>query len=318
MVTGNTEGYLDGLLEQLRTHAATAILRRDEEAVHDARVATRRLGAALKLLAPVLEPHRRLSRTLRKLRRRLGPVRDLDVMIGHLAEDHPEDTCPAADWLREELEDQRRTAREELGRRAGLLGKLQPECVPWRGLEDGRVQELLREGLPPLVEHWETCARALGTEKSLDAHELRVLGKQLRYTLELAAQAGLEVPEDLLKRFKRLQDELGLWHDGVVLCQAALAAAMDGERAYTDSRLFGQLLELGQAQWNLAQERLGRFRQLWAAVGSEVCQQIEQLLVAALPSVMIAPEAAVSAPTEVLNLTPDELALLRTPRTEAT
>ena len=66
--------YLDGLVEQLQKDTP----RRcdfDAEAIHDARVATRRLKAATELLAPILhgEGSKRFEKALKKLRRRWGP-----------------------------------------------------------------------------------------------------------------------------------------------------------------------------------------------------------------------------------------------------
>ncbi len=56
----------------------------DAEAVHDLRVATRRLIASLSLWRPVLKkPHRRAAlHALRKIRRAFGPVRELEVHAG--------------------------------------------------------------------------------------------------------------------------------------------------------------------------------------------------------------------------------------------
>jgi CHAD domain-containing protein len=53
------------------------------DAIHDARVALRRLGALLRAFAPVLPAASvaEVKREIRWLRRRLGPARDLDVFI---------------------------------------------------------------------------------------------------------------------------------------------------------------------------------------------------------------------------------------------
>jgi inorganic triphosphatase YgiF len=60
----------------------------DPEAVHDARVAARRMRSALFFFAPWLPPkvERDLRRRLRKVGRILGPVRDLDVGLLYLHE----------------------------------------------------------------------------------------------------------------------------------------------------------------------------------------------------------------------------------------
>ena len=69
--------YLDGLVEQLQKDTPRALRDFDAEAIHDARVATRRLKAATELLAPILhgEGSKRFEKALKKLRRRLGPPR---------------------------------------------------------------------------------------------------------------------------------------------------------------------------------------------------------------------------------------------------
>src|SRR5690348_7378182 len=74
-------GHLDALVEELRARVPAALGEWEPEAIHQSRVATRRLKAALDLMKPVLSkrPRRKFNRITRKLRRRLGPLRDADV-----------------------------------------------------------------------------------------------------------------------------------------------------------------------------------------------------------------------------------------------
>src|SRR5688572_22632383 len=108
--------HLDELMAKLHENVPAAIERFDAEAVHDARVATRRLKAALDLMSPVLsKSHARpLADGLKRIRRRLGPLRDADVMLDHLAE-LPGDGkhAAAAHWLRERLNAKREKLRDE-------------------------------------------------------------------------------------------------------------------------------------------------------------------------------------------------------------
>src|ERR1051326_7444370 len=62
------------------------ILNRDAEAVHDMRVASRRLRVALSNFAVCCEPRerRRMAALLGKLADALGRVRDLDVLVSAL------------------------------------------------------------------------------------------------------------------------------------------------------------------------------------------------------------------------------------------
>src|SRR5437588_3817420 len=106
--------YCERIIEKLRELAPRALREGDPDAIHDARVATRRMRAALRLIKPVIsdEQRRPLARVLRRLRRRLGPRRDLDVMIGHLqslkrARSH----SAAIEWFSRRLQEQRDAAR---------------------------------------------------------------------------------------------------------------------------------------------------------------------------------------------------------------
>src|ERR1700677_3092632 len=97
--------YIDELVEELRGHVPKAMKHWDPGAIHQSRVATRRLKAALDLLRPVLsdEHLKPFSNVSRKLRRRLGPMRDLDVMIGHLGDLKSKPHAQAIQWLEERL-----------------------------------------------------------------------------------------------------------------------------------------------------------------------------------------------------------------------
>ena len=73
--------YLDEQIESLNLHLPAAVESFDAKGIHQARVATRRLKAGLDLVAPLIQgPSIKLvNRAGRRIRRRLGPLRDLDV-----------------------------------------------------------------------------------------------------------------------------------------------------------------------------------------------------------------------------------------------
>src|SRR3954463_3184061 len=106
--------HIDAQVRRLRELVPTAAHGGNVDSVHQARVTTRRLKAALDLLEPVTSNSRRkpLAKTLKKLRRRLGPVRDLDVMLGHLDElkRRRPALATAAQWLETRLGKQREEA----------------------------------------------------------------------------------------------------------------------------------------------------------------------------------------------------------------
>ncbi len=75
-------------LIQLRRHEDAVQSGDDHEAIHDMRVATRRMRSALRLLGAYYRPKevKRLSRGLKELADELGTVRDLDVLLIDLRE----------------------------------------------------------------------------------------------------------------------------------------------------------------------------------------------------------------------------------------
>jgi hypothetical protein len=106
-----------------------------------------------------------------------------------------------------------------------------------------------------------------------DVHELRVAGKLLRYTLELAEPLGHKVPRSVAKEFKSLQDALGLWHDYVVLAEQMLALAVEDGLAARRPDLFGQVLQLARVCWQRGERHLEKFRALWQQLGTDLADR---------------------------------------------
>lgn len=287
--TSALPAHIDALVETLRLLVPAAIRDGDVEAIHQARVSTRRLKAAMDLLAPVLDAehvkhHRkRFEKTLRKLRRRLGPLRDLDVMSGHLNE-LPKTPARkvAIQWLNARL----RGDRESCG--AEALEDVHPNVVlsklgAWWGLRGDIVEaceaadELLAQSVHEQLDDFAREADRLvsskpsaqdnGQEGPVDPHAIRIAGKSLRYTLEMALAAGHKIPGEVMKSFKKMQEALGLWHDYVVLTERMLAMSSDAQLGHHDAATQRQILGLSQVTLRRAEKHLGKFAELWKTRG---------------------------------------------------
>lgn len=323
--------YADGLMDALRRHVPAALKNWDEGAIHQARVATRKLKALLDLMGPVTDADRRrpLAKVLRRLRRRLGPLRDADVMLGHLKElgdCGPGRKCAGAiDWLSADLSRRRDALRAEATRGKApvkVLAKLGAWWPVREQVEEAReaVDLLLAESLhlqldafahqadrlvadaragkpkkqtdvsPQRIEG-ETSTAPTDNGQSAppdgtlpaappgfaarqDPHELRIAGKALRYTLEMAAVEGHALPRSLLKTFKRMQAFLGLWHDYVVLTEQSMRASLDAHVPHHDPRLQEELLELSRLTLRRAARQLDGFVKLWADRGPDVAAAV--------------------------------------------
>lgn len=107
--------------EEMMAFRDAALAGADPEGVHDMRVASRRLRAAIELYRDVF-PEKRLKPLLQEVKQvadALGEVRDLDVMIENMRSDFQSRPAPERRVLREmmtEMETRRTAARVSLDR----------------------------------------------------------------------------------------------------------------------------------------------------------------------------------------------------------
>ncbi len=268
----------DGLVADLRRLVPRAVKASDESSIHDARVVTRRLKAVLDVLKPILPGNNRKSfgRVLRKLRRRLGPLRDLDVMLGHL-KSFPARHRSGVVWLGERL----KARREELRRSAlrqisppKLLGRL----GAWWGVREelvagqASVNTLLAESLHVQLAAFAEKADALVD----DPHALRIAGKAVRYTLEMAIAQRHSLPAAITRSFKQMQDALGQWHDYVVLTERIMQLSLDEHLSHHDAAIAVSVMEIARTAVQRSSRQLANFRALWLARGAEIVATINE------------------------------------------
>jgi CHAD domain-containing protein len=278
--------YLDGLVDELRRLSAAALAENGVEAVHDARVATRRLKAAVDLMKPVISGghHKPFNKITRVLRRRLGEMRDLDVMLEHLGEVRSARHAPSVAWLKSRLEESRRQA---LARAAEDLppSHVLPRLASWSGLRqeiiaaEEAVESVLAESIHGQLDEFAASAQRLVEQvKGNDPHEVRIAGKSLRYTLEMARIQGVRLPKRVLGGFKRIQTALGLWHDLVVLTERALSESVEAQLALHDAECEKSLLSLAAATFARSRRQLAKVVELWNQDGPALTKHIREAL----------------------------------------
>ena len=213
---------------------------KDPEDLHDMRVATRRMRAAMSVFEGHLEPSalRPIERGLRRTGRVLGAVRDLDVFhekttryLDLLPEGRRHELDPLLEAWRAEREQARRRLLEYLD---GERYRRFVECAA-RFLEEPGAAELpaltpqgevvaqrVANVLPAVVYTrmgavWAYAAALAEPDLPLVRyHRLRISGKFLRYTLEFFEEVLGEDARPLIKAVKELQDHLGDVQDAVV------------------------------------------------------------------------------------------------------
>jgi len=218
--------------------AARVHLEDDREAVHDLRVAARRLEVALQVWRSVLarRPRRRARRLTRRLRREAGPAREAEVHAARLTE------CGAQviEAHRPAIESELARLGERVTRTRRRLAERLPErriARLWRWVERamrGLDAPDAGVGVRPVAARRRRALRALlAARPTLDdapLHQARVAVKKWRYAEEsLAAGLGGEAPPST-RRLRSVQSELGRIHDRATLRDHVRRAAARAER----------------------------------------------------------------------------------------
>jgi CHAD domain-containing protein len=239
---GNLETISDVLRERIRGvfRQLPKGLAGDEEAIHQMRIAGRRLRVALPLLARKPEGRRvrRALRVLRELTRTAGASRDLDVSVELLAE-RLRAIAPLEPEQRPLLRRLRAARAYSRTRMAEALLDLEIarlrrdlRSVVARGGEDAfsvrvRLRDLRDEDGEALLKGFE----ALSTRfDPVALHALRRLARKLRYAAELgdAVRGGTTSRAPAL--WKMLQERIGQIHDHHVLAGWLETQAVSAER----------------------------------------------------------------------------------------
>jgi triphosphatase len=234
-------------------HEPGTRLGENPEELHDMRVATRRMRAAISLFEDVLPVRfRSLRDELGWIARELGAVRDLDVTLERLSEWADEiasgdrSDLPGVVSL---LESQRDEAR------AQLLSAL--DSARYERLVSGLVA-MLRQGPPRRAVSTRAPAAAVVPEmvtsrhrsavkaarrarregRPEDFHRLRIRCKRLRYALEFVSAVYEGKTSQVVRRVTRLQDSLGLLQDAHVAMERFRALATGPGAALPPATVF--------------------------------------------------------------------------------
>jgi len=231
----------------------------DTEALHDFRVALRRLRSCLKAYAEPLAGSvpKKLARRLRRLAQATGPGRDTEVQMDwlrgrskHLSSAHRAGLAWQLARLQERLHEAYGDLLHEVAAEfPGLETKLRQRLSVYQTevhLDAGGpspsfghvTAAILREQVADLEDR---LARVRAPEDEEEAHRARISAKRLRYLVEPFTD---EIPgaAPLVKSLKGFQDLLGELHDAHVL-EAELSTAVETAAAGRAHRLFALALQ---------------------------------------------------------------------------
>lgn len=209
------------------------------DTVHQLRTTTRRVEALLDALSPDADrSQRKLARSLKRLRRRAGRVRDLDVHLSALRSlKIGRDTTRKQQLLNELAERRSRQERKLLKRldkvsiqdlRRRLRRSAEQALGPAKRSNPGPTSAQRRpaprpkpieDPLAQALRMFARLARETGPLTDANLHQFRTRCKRIRYVAEMAGDR--RDVQSAVKEFKRLQDAVGTWHDWLTLTQTA-------------------------------------------------------------------------------------------------
>ncbi len=273
--------------------------RNDPEALHDFRVAVRRLRSLLRAYKPQLETavRKKDRNRLREIQRATGGGREAEVALEWLTKQQ-HDLAPehltGLNWLSAKLLARRRECaqaldgevRESFKRSAERLEERLAIMRSEQNLLADRPHVSFARTLANLTEaHATDLLVQLGQIARMDdadaLHEARIMGKRLRYLLE-PVRAYVDEAQPVVKKTKRLQDVLGDLNDVHVL-MAEIDRAFDDaltqkagrikeslgrgdiDRARRDASMseWVGLVELYSRLENERRELIGKLRDRW-------------------------------------------------------
>ena len=214
-------------LETLGKHVTLARAQ-DPDGIHDLRVASRRLRAALREVRPVFEkaPRKALNEQVKAVTRGLGTARELDVSIDLLRKLRPRFRGPArraATHALHVMDEKRRAATPDV---LAAADRVDSEAF------HHAVTDLLESRQPGTKCYLDRASKAIrkhdaalrkahakwhDSQEDEDLHQTRIAFKKLRYVCESYRNAYGEPMDQFIKDLKGAQEALGQWNDLRVL-----------------------------------------------------------------------------------------------------
>jgi len=262
----------------------------DDEAVHDARVSTRRMRAALRVFRRALGGRDAVLPFVEELRffaRELGYVRDSDVLLNWLdsyAALAPKAHGNALAGFRANVLVERQRANEKLkgtldsdrcmtfleGFQAYLRG-----AVADTGPKDRKVGKVAPKRFEQAWQRILAAEKHLREDQSIEAmHKLRIEVKRMRYTAEFFRSPYGNLLEPLIRDMVRVQDTLGGVQDMQVFMHHFGRAAAEADTKTAEGRAMNRAMTLAIETCLAQQEHYkAQFHVLWQHLEAPAFQE---------------------------------------------
>jgi CHAD domain-containing protein len=273
--TRRNDPHLRKLTDTLKENLAKCATDPDEDAVHDTRTGTRRIEATLEAMLresgqpdgddELTKAVHGWERLLKTVRRAAAPVRDLDVQRKLLKKLAPvveaENKIPVnkpVSGMAGQVDKLDHAMKAEREHNAASLRK---NAAKWATKLDEQYEAVVTAKRPPLRRRkpdaaktaLDAFARLADHMRQLDAgnlHDFRKGAKKARYMAEAGGED--QRAEMVGKALKSLQDEIGDWHDWLMLAEEAYkyldadGATLTGEIEHMRDTHFEMAMEMEQ------------------------------------------------------------------------
>ncbi len=262
-------------LEAVQEYLPLAALSHEEsvEYVHQLRVASRRAEAAMEMYRELLPEWRAawVEEQLGRIRKHSNDARDDDVLVRRL---EAVDASAAGKLLQHvrvhRVESQRPILKvyENLTKKNGRFGRRVEKLLSrvrlrgkGRKSKEPTYREWADSHLRPILDAFYTTSES-DLADTADLHQFRILGKKLRYAMELLSAAfGSELRRTAYPLLEKLQDELGKVNDHAAAIER-IRLMIEKDQGTSRGEYLKEMLKGERAQLQASRQR---FNGWWSA-----------------------------------------------------
>ncbi|MER5999106.1 CYTH and CHAD domain-containing protein [Nonomuraea angiospora] len=274
VVVAYLAGQVNALLAQ-----DPRVRRAEDDAVHQMRVAARRMRSALKAFKSVIADTAQVQDELRWLGNVLGEARDLEVIRARFAKElarlepelvhGPIQTRLGTDLYEREQEAYGRIKEALSGDRYYTLLNALDQLVSAPELEKAAAKPAQKKLSAIAAAGWNRVTKAYETAQAIEdperreiaMHDVRKAAKRARYTAEaLQPTLGANMGK-LAKLSENVQEILGTHQDGVVAQETLAKEAESARQAGEDTFTYGVLIGIERSA---AERAYAEFPRVWA------------------------------------------------------
>jgi len=240
--------------------------------VHDLRTNSRRIETALEVFGLTSKNERRMLRELARVRKRAGKIRDIDVLIGCVLASPTNGEQDCLVQLLEALGEIRAKSVKKLRASVATVGPdLRCRLKRSRAKIESLLQHTQNRGAgAESSSEAKTAALRLAEELQFPAHlnkgnlhPYRLKVKELRYTLQLAADANRQ---EFVKKLGEVKDAIGEWHDWEELVKLADRELDHGRKC----KLLPKFRSIRETKFNTAFALTSRLRHKFLLHGPRI------------------------------------------------